>query len=95
MECFGIANISEETYYRFQRQFVVPSINILYSQQEQQVLMAMKDRGKIVPWSIDKFKQSNAFWVTESMAHSIKITLTIPNTIYLQFGVLLASFMGK
>lgn len=95
MECFGIANISEETYYRFQRQFVIPTINILYTQQEQQVLMAMKDRGKIVPWLIDKFKRSNAFWVTESMAHSINITLNIPNIIYLQFGVLLASFMGK
>ena len=46
MEYFGIANISEKTFYRIQRQFVIPTINILYTQQEQQVVMAIKDRCK-------------------------------------------------
>ena len=46
LKCFGIVKISGETFSRFQSQFVIPSINRLYEEQENAILSDMKGRGK-------------------------------------------------
>ena len=45
---YDIAHISEETFYRFQRQYVIPTINALYWKQEKVVLTDMKSRGNFI-----------------------------------------------
>ena len=46
LDSFGVASVSSETFYRFQAQYMVPTVDRMYSEQEKEILKNMKERSK-------------------------------------------------